>query len=142
MLKGVIDDDEQLYTGMVDGDLAPTFPFEVTAEVLAHLAAEKARGLAPASLARRLAALRGFFRFLAQEGRIPVDPTSELPGPKRSRPLPKLLSVEQVEAFARVWRQWDGSGFARRSAGDQFCVARPHAPIACLSRPRSVRRQT
>jgi hypothetical protein len=34
--RGHLDDDEQLYTGMVDGDPAPTFPFEVTAEVLAR----------------------------------------------------------------------------------------------------------
>ncbi len=34
--RGQLDDDEQLYTGMVDGDPAPTFPFEVTAEVLAR----------------------------------------------------------------------------------------------------------
>jgi len=71
----------------------------MTTEVLAFLAAEKQRGLAPASLARCQASLRGFFRWLLQAGQVPVDPCSELPGPKLRRPLPKLLDTRQVEAL-------------------------------------------
>jgi integrase/recombinase XerD len=68
-----------------------------THEILSFLAAERARGLAPASLARAQAALRGFFRFLAAEGGISLDPAAELPSARLPRPLPKLLSVEQVD---------------------------------------------
>ena len=68
-----------------------------THEILSFLAAEGARGLAPASLARAQAALRGFFRFLFSEGVVEVDPAGELPGARRSRPLPHLLSPEQVD---------------------------------------------
>ena len=78
--------------GLPEGEVA-------TAEVLGFLAAERQRGLADASLARRQAALRGLFRFLAAERLIPVDPTSELPGPRRRRPLPKLLGQDQVRAL-------------------------------------------
>ena len=68
-----------------------------THELLSFLAAERTRGLAPASLARAQAALRGFFRFLAAEGLIEIDPSDELPGARLHRKLPHLLSAEQVE---------------------------------------------
>jgi integrase/recombinase XerD len=71
----------------------------MSSEILAFLASEKRRGLAPASLARCQASLRGFFRWLLQAGQIPVDPCSELPGARLRRPLPKLLDARQVEAL-------------------------------------------
>jgi len=71
----------------------------MTAEVLAFLASERSRGLAPSSLARCQASLRGFFRWLLQEGHVPINPCAELPGPRLTRPLPKLLSGQQVEAL-------------------------------------------
>lgn len=70
-----------------------------TAEILSFLAAERQRGLAPASIARAQAALRGFFKFLIREGESELDPASEVPGPRLRRPLPKLLLVPQVDAL-------------------------------------------
>jgi integrase/recombinase XerD len=55
------------------------------------------RALARASQARRLSALRQFYRFLYAEGRRRDDPAAVLAGPKRSRPLPKILSVGEVD---------------------------------------------
>ncbi len=54
-------------------------------------------GLKPATTARRISALRQFFRFLAAEGIRADDPAALLDAPKRGRPLPKLLSEAEVE---------------------------------------------
>ena len=67
-----------------------------TAEVIAFLRSEQDAGLAPATLARRLAALRGLFGFLVAERRLTHDPCAELPTPRARRQLPRLLDEEQV----------------------------------------------
>lgn len=54
-------------------------------------------GLKPATAARRLSALRQFFRFLLQDGIRRDDPAALLDAPKRARPLPKLLSEDDVD---------------------------------------------
>ena len=54
-------------------------------------------GLKPATAARRLSALRQFFKFLVQENIRGDDPAALLDAPKRARPLPKLLSEDEVD---------------------------------------------
>ncbi len=54
-------------------------------------------GLATTSRARRLSAIRQLFRFLANEGVIADDPAHGIAGPRRERPLPKTLSVAEVD---------------------------------------------
>jgi integrase/recombinase XerD len=56
-----------------------------------------ATGLAPTSLRRRAAALKGFYRFAYGEDLIKVDVASHLDLPKRSRRLPDTLDVAEVE---------------------------------------------
>lgn len=59
--------------------------------------------LAPASMARKASALRQFYGFLIDEGLREDDPTPALPRASARRPLPRILSHEEVEAlFARV----------------------------------------
>lgn len=53
-------------------------------------------GLAPASVARKLAAVRGLHRFLVSEGHSASDPTRLLDPPRRPEPFPKALPVDQV----------------------------------------------
>lgn len=53
----------------------------------------------PASVARKLAALRAFFRFLVREERIASDPTAGLRGPKLPRRLPRPLAVDDCQAL-------------------------------------------
>lgn len=55
------------------------------------------RGLAPASVARKLSAVRQLYRFLYAERYRPDDPAAILEGPKRGRSLPRTLSVADVE---------------------------------------------
>jgi integrase/recombinase XerD len=55
------------------------------------------RSLAPTSLRRRAAALKGFYRFAFGEGIIEVDVATHLDLPRQSRRLPDTLDVEEVE---------------------------------------------
>jgi integrase/recombinase XerD len=60
-------------------------------------------GLAPASVARKSSALRQFYAFLVDEGVRGDDPSAALPRPATRRPLPKILSHDEVERlFARA----------------------------------------
>ncbi len=54
---------------------------------------------APRTLARRLSAMRQFYRFLVSEGRRKDDPASALDSPKQGRPLPKILTETEVSAM-------------------------------------------
>ena len=62
-----------------------------------HLGRLHKRGLAPASVARRLSAIRQLYRFLYSEGHRGDDPAAVIEGPKRGRSLPKVLTVKQVD---------------------------------------------
>ena len=55
------------------------------------------RGFKPASLARRLSAVRQLYRFLYAEGKRGDDPAAVLEGPKRGRSLPKVLTIAEVD---------------------------------------------
>ncbi|HWX51856.1 MAG TPA: site-specific tyrosine recombinase XerD [Solirubrobacteraceae bacterium] len=52
--------------------------------------------LAPASLSRKVASLRSFYRHLRREGTLEHDPTAELRGPRKTRTLPRVLSRDEV----------------------------------------------
>ncbi len=55
-------------------------------------------GFAATSIQRTVSSMRSFFAFVAVEGYIASDPTELLESPKRTRALPSVLSVEEVEA--------------------------------------------
>jgi integrase/recombinase XerD len=63
----------------------------------AHLGRLAGRGLATASVARRLSAIRQLYRFLYAEGHRGDDPAAVIEGPKRGRSLPKVLTIKQVD---------------------------------------------
>jgi integrase/recombinase XerD len=76
----------------------------VPADINAHLKQLSEAGLAASSRARLLSALRQFFRFLANEGVIAEDPTPGIAGPKLGRPLPRTLSMAEVEKLLEAAR--------------------------------------
>jgi integrase/recombinase XerD len=63
----------------------------------AHAPTAAARGLAPTSLRRRAAAIRGFYRFAFGEGVIDTDVAARLDLPRQPRLLPETLDVAEVE---------------------------------------------
>ncbi|ABZ84769.1 tyrosine recombinase xerc, putative [Heliomicrobium modesticaldum Ice1] len=56
-------------------------------------------GMERSSLARKLAAWRGFFRYLVREGQLTSHPMKRLKSPKLGRPLPKTLSESEVSCL-------------------------------------------
>jgi integrase/recombinase XerD len=76
----------------------------VTADLRGYLGELARRGFAASSLARRLSAIRQFYRFLYAEGHRGDDPAAILDGPKRGRPLPKVLSIAEVDRLIATAR--------------------------------------
>lgn len=78
-------------------------------EIQAYLHGLSETGLSAASRARRLSAVRQLFKFLSAEAIIANDPAAGLSGPRRERPLPRTLSVAEVDTLI--------AAAAKRSAG-------------------------
>lgn len=68
-----------------------------TDKISAYLGDLNRRGFAETSQARRLSALKQFYKFLYSEGVREDDPTRTLSAPKRRAALPKVLSVDDVD---------------------------------------------
>jgi len=60
---------------------------------------QRSAGLSPRSVARRVAAVRGFYRFLAVDRRIDRNPAEDVRPPRAWPSLPKYLSLEEVDAL-------------------------------------------
>jgi len=66
--------------------------------------------LAPATVARRSAALRRFFTFLIDEGVRLDDPSAALPKPALQRPLPRVLDEDEVTSMFEIASSRAASG--------------------------------
>ena len=74
-------------------------------------------GFKSSSVARRISSIRQLFRFLYAEQHRTDDPAAVLEGPKRSRPLPKVLSIADVDTLlnaARAAMDDEGTSAAQR----------------------------
>ena len=71
--------------------------------IIDFLGEHKENGMEPASLARRLVAIKVFFRYLAQEKFVPENITSVMDSPKLWRILPEFMSSREVEALMNVY---------------------------------------
>jgi integrase/recombinase XerD len=63
------------------------------------LSAFLSEGLAASTAARKLSAMKQFYKFLLVDGHREDDPAMNLRGPKLGRPLPKIMSHDDVEAL-------------------------------------------
>jgi integrase/recombinase XerD len=82
-------------------------------DIKRYLAGQSKSGAAATSQARRLSSLRQFFGFLYAEGKRKDDPTMAVEAPRRARPLPKILSMADVEkliAAAKVKAETTAEG--------------------------------
>lgn len=81
--------------------LSQCMPLEAIEQrhVRQFLATAHARGQQPRSLARMLAAWRGFYSWWAPQIKLPVNPATDVRAPKIKRSLPKALSVDQTQAL-------------------------------------------
>jgi integrase/recombinase XerD len=98
----------------------------VSDDIRAYLGRLSERGFSTASVARRLSAIRQLYRFLYAEGNRKDDPAAAIEGPKRGRPLPKVLSVGHVDQLLTSSRE--GIADEARPVSERLRVAR----LACL----------
>jgi len=72
-------------------------PEQVTkGDITAYLADVHRQGLAKTSVARKLSALRSFYRFLLKKNMVTHDPCASLSNPKLPKPTPRALNVDQA----------------------------------------------
>ncbi|HEX9768782.1 MAG TPA: site-specific tyrosine recombinase XerD [Kiloniellales bacterium] len=82
-------------------------------DLRAYVAALAAAGRSPRTAARRLSAIRQFYRFLFTEGLRGDDPAAGLDAPRRGRSLPKLLSEAEVDLLLQAAREREGPAGVR-----------------------------
>ncbi len=116
-----------------------------TGHIRAYLESLSARGFAPSSQARRLSALRQFYRFLYGEGIRTDDPTGTLDSPRKSRALPKIMSEAEVsDLLARAEteaNEADGPGPVRMHALIEVLYATGLRVSELVTLPSSVARR-
>jgi integrase/recombinase XerD len=96
------------------------------AQIRAYLSSRGANGLGAASLARRLSAIRQFHKHLYAEGRRRDDPTLAIEGPRRGRPLPRILTVAEVDRL--IATASEGLDAPERPLRERLAAAR----MACV----------
>jgi integrase/recombinase XerD len=98
-----------------------------SADLSAYLTHLNRQGFAASSQARRLSAMRQFYKFLYAENLRGDDPTSVLDAPKKGRPLPKIMSEEDVT------RLLERAGEEAQEPGeDSLGATRMHALLELL----------
>jgi integrase/recombinase XerD len=93
-------------------------------QLRAYIGRLSKRGLAAASVARHLSAIRQLYRFLYAEGHRSDDPAAAIEGPKRGRSLPKVLSIAEVDGLLAQAR----AGLNTQSVSERLRSAR----LTCL----------
>ncbi|MBI1181340.1 MAG: tyrosine recombinase [Alphaproteobacteria bacterium] len=73
-----------------------------TEAIRAYLAQLEGAGFSSRTSARRLSAIKQFYRFLYADGLRGDDPAVSLEGPRRTRTLPRVLSVAEVDSLMRT----------------------------------------
>ncbi len=90
----------------------------------AYLTHITSTGLSVASKARRLSAIRQFFRFITAEGYRETNPAANIEGPKRERPLPKTLTINEVDQLIEAARSraQSAEGTSRLRTRRLYCL--------------------
>jgi len=92
------------------------------------------QGLQKSSIARKLAALRSFFKYCVREGMIKENPARLVPTPKLPKRIPSVLSAEEMNGFlnqlADLGAATGGSIPAKRRLGSISALAKGSTQIA------------
>lgn len=99
------------------------------ADVNEYLQEQSKAGLAATSRARRLSAIRQLYKFLVAEEVIDEDPSHKIAAPKLSKPLPKTMSVDDVERLMTVAKARTDAGLKGR---EQWRTLRLHCLVEML----------
>jgi integrase/recombinase XerD len=91
--------DLQSYVGYLKGRSIKSFSSTNKNDIVGFMMFRKDQKLAANSIARSLAAIRMFYRFLVRERIIKTDPSSLVDSPKLWKKIPETLSVNEVESL-------------------------------------------
>lgn len=80
-------------------EIQKRLPTVTPLEVRAFLAMMRNSGYSKATIARKLATLRSFYKYLARSGAVEASPVSAIRTPRQDKRLPKFLDVGQIEAL-------------------------------------------
>ena len=83
-------------------------PVETADAAALHAYLDAATGVGPRTLARRISAMRQFYKFLVIDGIRRDDPAADLETPGLGRPLPKILSENEVAGLIAAARNEAG----------------------------------
>ncbi|HET8944501.1 MAG TPA: tyrosine-type recombinase/integrase, partial [Dehalococcoidia bacterium] len=73
------------------------------------------RGVASASVSRKVSTIKGFFRFLHREGKLPTNPLALVSPPKREKRLPHVLRREDLIALIEAADETTPAGLRNRA---------------------------
>ena len=110
-------------SGLERGDdwQAAIDPAEINPLTIRAFIAELHRsGIARSSIARKLATLRSFFRYLCREGALQANPAKLVSTPKLPKRLPSYLSVDEVDRLLASQGSQDASGLRDRAILELF----------------------
>lgn len=68
-------------------------------EVMAYLLSLRKQSLSGKTVARSISVLRGFYRWLSDEGVLQGNPLEDMESPRTTRSLPEVLSLDEVESL-------------------------------------------
>jgi len=92
--------------------------------------------LSKTSIIRKISAVRSFYRFLVREGKVPKNVFAGLVSPKRGRPLPKYMTVDEVgrllDSPAAVWKEALAKETAKDEQSALFAEARDAAILETI----------
>src|SRR3989338_1923049 len=92
-------EDLNSYAGFLNRHSIDTLSKTTKNDVINFMLYQKDKGLAANSVARRLAAIKVFYRFLARERILKTDTTSLIDSPKLWKKIPETLTYNEVEAL-------------------------------------------
>jgi len=92
-------DDLNSYLGFIAENHIDTLSKTTKNNITDFMLFQKNKGISANSIARRLAAIKSFYRFLVRERILNIDPTSLIETPKLWKRIPEALSVSEVEVL-------------------------------------------
>jgi integrase/recombinase XerD len=92
-------EDINAYIGFLKGLHIDSFSSTKKNDIIEFMLSQKNKGLSSNSIARRLAAIKAFYRFLVRERILKADPSNLIDSPKLWKKIPQTLSANEVDSL-------------------------------------------